>query len=46
MMTACWEEGVMVDVCEEAAELVARVAALDVGKKELGASRGGRCWRR
>ena len=25
----------MVDVCEEAAELVARVAALDVGKKEL-----------
>lgn len=25
----------MEDVCEEAAELVARVAALDVGKKEL-----------
>jgi len=25
----------MEDVCKEAAELVARVAALDVGKKEL-----------
>jgi transposase len=35
MVTARWEEGVMEDVCEEAAELVARVAALDVGKKEL-----------
>jgi transposase len=35
MVTARWEEGVMEDVCEEAAELVARVAALDIGKKEL-----------
>jgi hypothetical protein len=35
MVIARWEEDVMVDVCEEAAELVARVAALDVGKKEL-----------
>jgi transposase len=35
MVIARWEESVMVDVCEEAAELVARVAALDVGKKEL-----------
>jgi hypothetical protein len=35
MVIARWEESVMVGVCEEAAELVARVAALDVGKKEL-----------
>jgi transposase len=35
MVMARREESVMVDVCEEAAELVARVAALDVGKKEL-----------